>query len=67
MTYKLRESLMTWYKLTYAVNLILNLSKVTDESAKGVWTNELHVSYSSIPEDISEGNDVSNAVKRFLF
>ena len=67
MTYKLRESLMTRYKLTYAVNLILNLSKVTDESAKGVWTNELHVSYSSIPEDISEGNDVSNAVKRFLF
>ena len=55
MTYKLRESLLTWYKLTYAVNLILNLSKVTDESAKGVWTNELHVSYSSIPEDISEG------------
>ena len=55
MTYKLRESLMTRYKLTYAVNLILNLSKVTDESAKGVWTNELNVSYSSIPEDISEG------------
>ena len=55
MTCKLRESLLTWYKLTYAVNLILNLSKVTDESAKGVWSNELHVSYSSIPEDISEG------------
>ena len=67
MTCKLRESLLTWYKLTYAVNLILNLSKVTDESAKGVWTNELYVSYSSIPEDISEGNDVSNAVKRVSF